>query len=485
MSISKTISTQSNFPVSQENQILAYNGAGCTNVPGMTNLLYAPGDISNTTKALFKAYDLNDQEALLDTLVRISGMPFSILHAFLTMISNALEACAFFKLISSPVLKFTFPIVIFGLALTSIEGIYELVGLKRSIKFSIDIHHQLLGKIAKILNAKTPKEQVVRLEKFLQKLQLKNGDNQFPNALLKILDEWKSDPGKTQQQLVNILEQFKEPLTKRALTSLHSKFFTLSENDHQKIRTLMTQYFSGLKDAERDKKLAEITEKTLTVKKNKLARRVRPWLAAELDKELPILLSLLNSANPHVRKRAVQRGEALFHKVKTQTDKKLFMSILGGITILLTLAGLALMLIGAPYLLPLLLITAGGALSILSSVLHAGLMDNEGWKVTWSNAVPEFVKTLYHKLFTKKVASVNKWEMKRRFKISDCLNIPPLYPKKTFVISDFFKPLSNERAESLSSCFAYPKALTKKNKFLLLALDHRHKHASPSRFLRV
>lgn len=455
--------------------INAYNGAGCTNVPGVTNLLYAPGDIKNTVKALFKAYAQNDREALLDTLVRLSGMPANIAHAVLSGISTIMQIGAFFKLINHSPLPFTLPIAIFGLTLSSLEGIYEIVGLKRSIKFSMDIQKLLIDKIPEILNAETHQVQVKKLKSLLNALKGDIRYHYFSQRLLTTLNEWEMNPAAANQRLVNILEYLKEPLTQQALEQLHSKFFTIDQKAEKKVSEIMLKH-SHLSESEKKAKEEEVKKKILTVKKNQLARRIRPWLALQLENELPNLITGLKSSDPTHRAQAMKRGEEILSDVKTQTDKKVFLTILGVITLLITIVGFALMLAAIPYI-PLIILTIGGALSILSFALNAGMMDNKGWNITWSNCIPEWVKKLYHKIFTRTVKELELPTVQPRsnFKI-------PF--KKSIPISCIKLPSSATRG-NLSSCFAFPKAGLKLKKLHLSTWDHHYKLASPSLYLRA
>lgn len=315
-----------------------------TNTPSWTNIFWTPIDAVATGASWVRARAAGDEEGQFDAGLRLAGMPLSILHAvgalatFLLEIGYILEAKFLTEL--KPILDLTrLPIMSLGIGLCVIEGIYEAICLRRTV--------QLLQ------NMQTSELYV-----------LNDAIAQFPERNAELL-------GRKRELLVTNLTYFRDT------------YFTISDEENERIRAVAQRHFPEDGDSQQ----REITQKTRAlaqVKHANLDRRVRPWCGLEIGRQLNPLLERLQ-AGDHA---AVAEAEELLATVDTQARKKLLIHIVGLAAIILCAIGFILTMVACPAVIPFALITAAGILSTLNYVYAKGALDEQGWGFSITKAIP-------------------------------------------------------------------------------------------------
>ncbi len=332
--ISNQISTPKST-ISPSNKV--YLGSGTTNLPGITNLFFAPYEFFNSMKAMLSAEKINDREGILQNGLRVISTPFTFINSLSKLFWYIFEGGIYFKLISAAyhrtLLPLTWYITGLGFIICAIEGVIESLSLYRTKQFYNEFY---------------PQENDEKI--YLTKLQ------QLENRFLKISPE--------EQQKIHDYVQTK-PLS-----------------------------------ADKQKLQKKIIDAGLTAQKNDLTRRVHPWLADEIEQTVPGTIQNLQSSDPTKRAEAKDKAAEIFQKMKVQTQKKILIHSIGLAAVLVTTMGLLLGCFAFPFLIPLTILLAGGALSVARQLLHAGLMDSKGWEFHVENCIPSQLKTIYDKIFS-------------------------------------------------------------------------------------
>lgn len=129
----------------------------------------------------------------------------------------------------------------------------------------------------------------------------------------------------------------------------------------------------------------------LLAKKVCLAKRVRKWLVSEIDNNLPRILADLKSDDPVKKAKAMHDGQLILDHLLIQTDKHLLFNLVAMASLIITVAGLSLLLAkGAKASTPIVL--AGFAVGAVGFVLHKSLMDCVGVKFKWKKTFPESLR---------------------------------------------------------------------------------------------
>ncbi len=336
---------------------IVYLGSGTTNLPGITNLFFAPYEFFHSMKAMLSAEKINDREGILQNGLRVISTPFSFIDSVSKLVWYIFEGGIYFKLISAAyhrtLLPLTWYITGIGFIMCAIEGVIESISLYRTKQFYTDYYPQEIEPLKK----NHPIDEKIYLNK-LQQLQ-----NRFlkisPEKLQKIQDYAQSKP--------------------------------LSV-DKQKLQE-------------------KIINAELTTQKNDLIRRVHPWLADEIEQKIPGIIQNLQSSDPTKRAEAKDKAAEIFQNMKVQTHKKILIHSIGLAAVLVTTIGLILGCLAFPFLIPLVVLLAAGALSLARQFLHGGLMDSKGWEFNVKNCIPSAVKTIYHKIVSpEKKAKPPAWQ---------------------------------------------------------------------------
>jgi|GEM_PF-4170245 len=135
-----------------------------------------------------------------------------------------------------------------------------------------------------------------------------------------------------------------------------------------------------------------------------LSRRLYPKCAQKIQELVPQLIQEFGRAN--FQERSIWRDQtfALLKDVKTQSQKKLLMHIVGLVAAFITIAGLIATLCLCPWATILALMIVGGVFSTIRYGISEGMMHTKGWKFDAENLIPESVKNISRKIFMRCVA---------------------------------------------------------------------------------
>lgn len=155
------------------------------------------------------------------------------------------------------------------------------------------------------------------------------------------------------------LNRLKEKITHyddhHHLVRLQRAYFKIHPHESEDIKKYIQAHHPQFNEKESLKKFEEIGAKFLIMKEGKLARRIRPWLAAKIQKEHPVILGKLQNRCSSIRNEGNQAATTLVSEVRNQVDHHKKMRCFGIISLALILVGLIASLSGAPLLVVLLI----------------------------------------------------------------------------------------------------------------------------------
>jgi hypothetical protein len=361
---SNQISIPSDSPTSQNKiphkDMKLYLGPGYTNLPGATNLFFAPYDFYQALKAFRKAHKINDVEGMYENGLRTIQAPISFGQAALELSWFAISrGMTFLKTIQNtntpPLLSIAGPVLksitAAAFILCAIEGIIEAVGLIRSFQFYRKI---------------------------------------YPFDIENLKSELSRD----------ILENLEENIYLTKMQNIRKKYFHISAKKLREINHCIQNKFNHLTLEEKKEKQAQIIQSHFDIKKNKLVRRVHPWLADEIEKSLTPVIEDLRDPKHGKREKAKEKAAAIFKDIQIQSQKKLLIHTIGLLAVLITIAGLIAGCCACPLLIPCLLLAIGTMLSLLRYYLYWGLMQCKGWNFSVGNCIPDYIKKIYEKIIS-------------------------------------------------------------------------------------
>lgn len=380
-----------------------YLGPGYTNVPGITNLFYAPGELYDGIKATYRAYQIGDQEGIVENSLRIAQVPFSVSNALLQIAWYVLSAGVFFKILKDKILTITAPIPFtvagLGLGLCAVETVLESIGLYRTIKFYKEEYPFDFKGLKESIEEKDPAQRQLKISKSLREISKRQLPPEIQNEIQSFLE--KNDLSQTDITPFSetVLKSIEEKVYLSQLTKLHENYFQISPKKEKKIRDYVEKQLEGKTSQEKEERIHLITQANLQRYKNNLIRRVHPWLANKIEESVPHIIQNLQSPQADKKEEAMRKAESIFKDIRIQSQKKLMIHIIGLVALALTIAGLIVGCFSCPFLIPFALLMIGSGLSFVRYYLHCGFMDSEGWNFSIENCIPKPVKKIYRKVF--------------------------------------------------------------------------------------
>jgi hypothetical protein len=406
-----TVLPQGNAPaVSQDDRARTYTvwndvylRDDSVTLPGFSNVLFEPIAMIEPIMELWNAKGPGKTEVKFDAAMRLFQSPFVITESLASGVSVVYKIGRFFGAFK-PAAPWLVPAVkasiIGGLILSGFEALIEtkdLVFHTLPLLLSLRSHneagednvliHQLSKLDRRYLSLSHREETAVKGKKNLfipLNVQAEDHRQEFHSRVSNILREIKTYTPELYEAsrdvvIANILDIDND---------LHSKVHGAQAVGIRKanllFQTLKTTALIPIQEA--------ITSSTIQAKNRDLAIRVRPWLAEEIDKKLPGLLHTLRNGTAEQKEAARIETRALLKNYKIQAIKKVIGHALAYAAIALTIAGLALSLVAAPYVIIGLLIVAGMVFAFSRYLFNKGVADSEGWQFKKSNCVPEIVK---------------------------------------------------------------------------------------------
>ena len=263
---------------------------------------------------------------------------------------------------------------IFSLILCIIEGSFDAVGLSRSAEFSTLFDFKMLKNLALFRNAKDDKERYQALCSLLSLIKGKKS-------------QWESVYGKEQE-----IEELSSAILSKNLRDMQKRYLVLSKEGVEQVTKRVLEKESHRSPEEQKELLALRLKEALNNKYKKLARRVRPWMADEINEKIPSILKGLESASCEDRKLAINQGFELMETVRIQNRKKQIIHVIGIICMTLSIAYCIGMMVAAP---PVALIVLGILITFVGLgrfLLFSGSLDTRGWHFSKKNLLPLFLQ---------------------------------------------------------------------------------------------
>lgn len=174
---------------------------------------------------------------------------------------------------------------------------------------------------------------------------------------------------------------------KAALLNLKERYFSLSMDELQ-ILVNITE-----KKGYTGRSAIDLGAKWLQTKESELAHRIRPWAVQKLkDKISEGLLENLEGPGK------IQEARELLNILRVQSEKKILVHAIGLIGIAFSIAALGLMLATCPWAIPISLAILCIIFSIGRILIADGTLDQEGWRFSFSDCIPKWMKQGWEKI---------------------------------------------------------------------------------------
>lgn len=440
----------------------SYEGTSWTNVPGISNIIYAPYEAVLSIGALIRATSTQDDEAWMDASLRLAQQPFSFLGAIASGAVTVLEIGVYFK---SFQFQSFMPAVNaaasgLGLVLCAIELFFESLGIYRATSFQSSFYSTGSPKTPDFSQMQDPGELKEKLIKWAR-YTIDNPESMEQSlgtattqAIVQQLHGFIADletngNGLSQTefraQTQNFLSQVKEKLVLADLKYLRQKYFSITPQGMERIDALARHRFPDLTGTELEEKKGDIATQIANRKASDLARRVQPWFVRELDEKLDPLIVKLSNADPQVRAQAHTEATELLDLMDTQTKKKILAHVIGIIGIVIVAAGLIAGMTACPFLVPVVLLSIGGAIAVGRYYFSLGYWNSRGWHFEISECIPTPIKWVYRKI--KDLGKVQDeartspryeypWTERQVFQLSDVSYFLPQTERRELRLSD-------------------------------------------------
>lgn len=366
--------------------------------PGVSNLIFEPAALIEPVMTLWQTDGPGRREERLDAKLRLAQSPFVFTA---TLASGALLVHSIGRFFgafqAAPVWVMTAAkvSVIGGLVLTGIEALIEtkdLIFHTLPLLLSLPMEDErasdekLLGYL-KFLDEQyltlTPEEagKVVGSEALFQPLRSGDPRGEFKSRLLHIQKKIERYAPLQSDRTIELISAEAEQITSLLSEERWREGIPKANALFQRLQKhLLRPMQQGMVDA------------IIENKSRNLAIRVRPWLAQEIDQQLPKLVHTLKHGTSEQKNVAREQIRLLLKKLRHQTIKKIIGHVIAYAAIGLTLAGLALTLISAPHVVVTLLLLAGMGLAISRYLFNKGIADHYGWNFKLNDCLPEIIK---------------------------------------------------------------------------------------------
>jgi len=393
----------------------SYEGTSWTNVPGVSNIIFAPYEAVVAGGALLRATTNNDPEAWLDASLRLAQQPFSFLSAIAAGAVTILEIGVYFKSFQfqSFLPMANIAASFLGLILCAIELFCESLGLHRAVSFLSNYYSTGSPKLPDFSEMETPEQLKEKLIKWARynienpESMQKNLGTERTQAIVQQLNGFIADleangsalsQPEFRAQTQNFISQVKEKLVLTDLMHLRHKYFSISPLGLERIDALARHRFPDLSGADLEEKKGEIATEFVNRKASDLARRVQPWFVRELDEKLDPLIEKIANGDPQIRAQAHQEAVELLDLMDIQAKKKMIAHIIGIIGITIVAAGLIAGMFSCPFIIPVILLSIGGAIALGRYCFAMGYWNSRGWHFEISECIPKPIKWVYRKI---------------------------------------------------------------------------------------
>jgi len=370
-------------------------------LPSVTNILSVPSDTYYATKTLINSIKNKDGEEAQDALASLIAVPVNIGSSVGTLLDYGV-GLHFLPHTLSFLLK---PTYIFGLILCVIEEIIDSFGLSRQISFSQKFDFKLLKNLKTLTentSAAEGQEAFISILSFVKENRTQVQDlygKEDAKALLEFFDSLKKEIDQRPHFSKFIFEQHQPQIKELArvilaknILHLQEEYLQLNPDEVNKVLKRVERKYGDLPIEKQREKLLSRLEKDLNTKRKTLARRVRPWMVHEASDTAPSILMGLTSHLAENRDLAVKEGLELMNDMRIQNVKKKIVHIIGIVALVIAAASLIALLAGAPYAVPLVLVSIATIVATGRFLAFSGSLDVRGWNFSWKNTLPDFIR---------------------------------------------------------------------------------------------
>lgn len=376
--------------------LTVYEGGAVSNYAGGSNLIYIPGDIYYTMKALIDGIKKGENEEITDAAMRLSGIPMNIISASGTIVGYGVG----FGIIPKAAWFFSPITIITGLILCIVEGIVDYVSLRRQLRFEKKFDFEFLSQIRNMVDYQDEKSALNAIRKInkiiaedpelLKRLVGAEQIEIVRNLMSEIQDEVDKQP----HLLPTILNHYRPALEEVGRQALIPNLQRLrDEYLHVNAAEILDicEKISKKSDLEGKKLTEAIFEELQTLsmnKKKKLARRIRPWMVDEANQTIdPLLKGIVKKDSE-----AILEGLRLADDIYVQNAKKQLIHILGVVALTFAALSLIAMAIGCPASIPYILAGVAMTIALVRAGIFAGTLDSRGWTFEPQKMLPEFIR---------------------------------------------------------------------------------------------
>lgn len=386
--------------------------------PSATNILSIPSDIYYSTKDLICSIKNYDKEGLQDAITSLLAVPVNFVSSIGTLLNYGLSL----HWVPQSVSILLTPTYIFGIILCVIEGIIDSFGLSRQLKFSKEFDFGLFKHLKTAIdNPNILKESkalhgiVSWIQKNQKQCEVLHGKDtaeqmlHFFTNLRKKLQEEPNDQAcisETHQKKIQTLARL---ILTNNLLHLQEQYLQLDSKEVEKITEDTIKKYGGKTIEQQKEKLCKYLDQSLHKKYKMLARRVRPWMVHEAAETTHSILMGLTSRNENHQKLAIQEGLNLMYDMHVQNEKKKLVHTIGITCLIIATTSLIALLAGAPYIIPIILVTVASIIGVARFLAFSGSLDIRGWHFSFKNTLPNWIQ---RKIWNRN--SLNNPEMLRR-----------------------------------------------------------------------
>ncbi|WP_420420818.1 hypothetical protein [Simkania sp.] len=382
-------------------RITPYENGAFPKLPSVTNIFSVPSDTYSATKSLIGSIKNRDGEGVQDSVISLIEVPIVIGSS----VGSAFDYGIGLHIIPKTLSFLLKPAYVFSLLLCLIEGIVDSFGLARQKSFGDEFDFELLKNL-KILTDNTSVADGQKAFEALAQYAKENSDmiqqlcgKEDTKKLLSFTDDLQKEIKKNPhfskfifaENQTQIRDLAKVVLAKNIL-HLQEEYLQLNPNEVEKIAQKVEKNYSDLPVEKQREKLIKQLDKELNKKRKSLSRRVRPWMVHEASDTAHSILMGLTSSVKKNQELAIDEGLKLMDDMRIQNVKKTLVHVIGIIAMVVAIASLIALLAGAPYAVPLVLITIATIIGAGRFAVFLGTLDVRGWDFSFKNLLPTFIR---------------------------------------------------------------------------------------------
>lgn len=369
--------------------------------PSVTNIFSVPSDTYSAGKSLISSIKNRDGEGVQDSVTSLIEIPVVIGSS----VGSAFDYGIGLHLIPKTLSFLLTPAYIFSLLLCVIEGVVDSFGLARQVTFSQEFDFDLLKNLKTLTDNNSVAEgqkafkSLIEYAKQNREMIEELCGKEDTKTLLSFIDtlenEVEKNPHFSKFIFANHQSQIRDlarVILAKNILHLQEEYLQLNPDEVEKIAKKVERQHGELPIEKQREKLVKQLDKELNKKRKTLARRVRPWMVHEASDTAHSILMGLTSCVKANQELAIDDGLKLMDDMRTQNNKKTLVHIIGIIAMVVAIVSVIALLAGAPYAVPLVLITLATIIGAGRFAVFSGTLDVRGWNFSFQNLLPTFIR---------------------------------------------------------------------------------------------